>query len=230
MQLRLSLTLLLSASACFGAASLQDVYARMDKAAATFKGFTADWERVDHENFVNSDDKFTGTIAFRKTGPRSIQVLEKFLTENGQPNLQEISIDGTHVAKYTPKTNTVAEDDLGKKYHSLIDAVLLMGLGGTSKELQQDYKVTFGGPETVKGQPATRLLLNPNDPQLAQMFPKIEVWISDDTGIAVQQKLYEKGDLDYKIQTYSNMKFGPVADSQVKLNLPKGVHRERLFH
>ncbi len=230
MRSRILLTLLLSVPACFAAGSLQDIYQRMDKAAATFKGFTADWERIDHENFVNSNDKFTGTIAFRKTGPHAIQVLEKFLTENGQPNLQEIAIDGTHVAKYTPKTNTVADDDLGKKYHGLIDAVLLMGLGGTSKDLQQDYKVAFGGPDTVKGQPATRLVLNPNDPQLAQMFPKIEVWISDETGVAVQQKLYEKGDLDYKIQTYSNMKLGPVADAQVKLNLPKNVRKERLFH
>jgi hypothetical protein len=59
------------------------------------------------------------------------------------------------------------------------------------------------------------------------MFPKIDVWISDSTGIAVQQKFREKGDIDYHIQTYSNIQFGNVSESQVKMNLPKSVKHER---
>ena len=60
-------------------------------------------------------------------------------------------------------------------------------------------------------------------------FPKFEVWYSDVTGIAVQQKWYDQGFADYTIQTYTNMKIGPVTEAQVKLVVPKDAHREHLF-
>jgi hypothetical protein len=65
---------------------------------------------------------------------------------------------------------------------------------------------------------------------VAQLFPKVEVWISDATGVAVQQKAYEKGLLDYHIQSYTNMKIGPVPEADIKLVVPKGVKREHLIH
>jgi outer membrane lipoprotein-sorting protein len=51
---------------------------------------------------------------------------------------------------------------------------------------------------------------------------KVELWISDETGMAVQQKLYTGS--DYDLATYSNMKISPnIPESAVKLNPPKGV-------
>lgn len=205
--------------------SLQAVFDHMDKAAGSFKGFTADLVKLDHYAIMDNNDRQTGTIAVRKPNPHSIQVLEKFL-----PDGEQIELNNTRVQIYHPKTNTLQADDVGKRYHGLVEEVLLIGLGGTSKDLKDEYKVTFGGPETVGGQAATRLVLIPNDPQLSQSFPKVEVWISDATGIAVQQKLYEKGEADYHVQTYTNMKIGPVSEAQVKLVLPKDVHREHLIH
>ena len=55
---------------------------------------------------------------------------------------------------------------------------------------------------------------------------KVDLWISDETGIAVQQKLYF-GDADYDLATYSNMKINPdISESAVMLKLPKGVTRQ----
>jgi outer membrane lipoprotein-sorting protein len=203
---------------------LQAVFQRMDKAAAGFKGFTADVAKIDHQAIIDDNDKQTGTIAVRKN-PRSFQLLEKFL-----PDGEHIELNDTHVTIYHPRTKTVQADDVGKKYRALEEEVLLVGLGGTSKDLLANYDVTLGGPETVAGQPTTRLVLLPKDPQLAQSYPKFEVWYSDATGIAVQQKWYEKGLADYHIQTYTNMKLGAVSEADVKLVLPKDVHREHLIH
>jgi outer membrane lipoprotein-sorting protein len=203
--------------------ALQAVFQRIDKAAATFKGFTADMVKLDHESIINDDEKQTGTIAVRKAGPHNIQVLEKM--SDGE----QFELNNTRVQIYHQKANTLQADDVGKRYGSLVEGALVIGLGGTSQELQQEYKVTLGSPETVNGQAATRLVLIPTDPQVAQLFPKVEVWISDATGVAVQQKAYEKGLLDYHVQSYTNMKIGPVPPDDVKLIVPKGVKREHLI-
>jgi outer membrane lipoprotein-sorting protein len=217
--------LLLCAPLAFGAdAALQAVFQRMDKAAVTFKGCTAEVVKIDHQSIIDSSDKQTGTIAMLKPNPRNFQLLEKFL-----PDGDQIELNDTHIQIYHPRAKTLQFDDLGKKYRALEEEVLLVGLGGTSKDLLANYDVSMGGPETVAGQATTRLVLIPKDPQLAQSYPKFEVWYSDASGIAVQQKWYEKGLLDYHIQTYSNMKLGPVPEALVKLVVPKDVHREHLI-
>jgi outer membrane lipoprotein-sorting protein len=224
MRSRTLFALLLCTVAASGAdPALQAVFQRIDKAAATFKGFTADMVKVDHLAIIDDNDKLTGTIAVRKVGPHNIQVLEKMSAG------EQFELNNNHLQIYHQKTNTVQADDVGKRYGGLVEGALVIGLGGTSQELQQEYKVTLGGAETVNDQPATRLVLIPTDPQVAQIFPKVEVWISDATGIAVQQKAYEKGLLDYHVQTYSKMKIGPVPEADVKLVLPKGVKREHLI-
>jgi outer membrane lipoprotein-sorting protein len=229
MRLPIALLLpLLCSTAGFAAdPRLDAVFQRMDKAAATFKGFTADLEKIDRTggSLLETTDKSVGTITVRKPGPHSVQALEKFVTQNGDPDGEQMAFSATRFSVYRPKANTVTDYDLGKKYRGIEEAALAL-LGGSSKDLLQDYQVSYGGPETINGQPTTRLVLEPKDPQLAQMFPKIDVWISDATGIAVQQKFREKGDIDYHIQTYSNMQFGNISESQVTMNLPKNVKHE----
>jgi outer membrane lipoprotein-sorting protein len=225
MRSRKIFALLLCTPLAFGAdAALQAVFQRMDRAAATFKGFTADLLKIEHHAIIDDNEKQIGTVAVRKTGPHSIQVLEKFL-----PDGDQIELNGTRVQDYHPKINTVRADDLGKKYHGLMEEVMLIAFGGNSKDLLDGYQVSLGGSEMVGGQPATRLILVAKDPQLLKTFPKVEVWYSDVTGIAVQQKWYDQGLADYTIQTYTNMKIGPVSEAQVKLVVPKDVHREHLF-
>jgi len=205
---------------------LDAVFQRMDKAAQTFKGFTADLEKIDRTggSLLETTDKSEGTIVVRKSG-QHVQALEKIATQNGEPDGEQMAFSATRFSVYRPKANVVTDYDLGKKYRGIEEAALAL-LGGSSKDLLQDYQVSYGGPEAINGQATTRLILEPKDPQLAQMFPKIDVWISDATGIAVQQKFREKGDIDYHTQTYSNMQFGNISESQVTMDLPKNVKHE----
>jgi outer membrane lipoprotein-sorting protein len=58
------------------------------------------------------------------------------------------------------------------------------------------------------------------------MYPKFELWISDRTGISIQQKMYEQGG-DYSLATYTKMQTNiNISEADVKMNLPKGVQRE----
>jgi outer membrane lipoprotein-sorting protein len=87
--------------------------------------------------------------------------------------------------------------------------------------------VTLGGPEKINGQDTTRIELVPKSHDLAVQFPKIELWISDDLGISLQQKLYQQGK-SYSVATYSNVHLNPpLSEADVKLNTPKGVKTTR---
>jgi outer membrane lipoprotein-sorting protein len=219
-----ALTLAASAWLAFGASAadnpLQAVFARMDQEAAKFKGMTADMRRVSHEGVINEDEPpDTGTIAVKLSKPRDVQMLVEFK----EPDAKAVEISGTKILMYYPKAAEVQEMNLGKANRARMEQFLKLGFGSTSHDLQEAYTVTYGGQEKIEGQDTTRLELTPKSPDLAAQFPKFELWISDELGIAIQQKVYQPGGT-YNIATYTHVQLNPnLPESKVKLNLPKGV-------
>jgi outer membrane lipoprotein-sorting protein len=119
----------------------------------------------------------------------------------------------------------VDEYEVGK-YKDLAEQFLLLGFGTTSKELAAAYTVTVGGQETVANEKTNRLELIPKSKDMLAHLTKVELWISDTLGVPVQQKLYTPGG-NFHLFTYSNVMVNPnLADSAVKLSLPKGVKVE----
>ncbi|SPF52598.1 conserved exported hypothetical protein [Candidatus Sulfopaludibacter sp. SbA4] len=210
----------------FGAAaadsSLEEVFTRMDQASAKFKGLKADTKKLSHTAIINEDSVDTGTVVVKIPRPHELRMLIDFQ----QPDQKKVRIDGTKVEIYYPKTNIVQEIDLGKNHRSQMEQFLRLGFGSNSRDLRDAYSVKLGGPETVAGEATTRIELIPKSKDLLAQFPKFELWISDKTGISVQQKMYQPGG-DYSMATYTNMLVNPnLPDSAVSLNLPKGVTRE----
>jgi len=202
--------------------SLPAVFRRMDQAAAKFKGLKADVKKVAHTAVINEDSVDTGTIVVRVPKPHDLRMLIDFQ----QPDQKKVMIAGTKVDIYYPKTQIVQEIDLGKNHRGQVEQFLLLGFGSNSKDLQSAYNIRLVGPESVSDEPAMRIELVPKSKDLLAQFPKFELWISDATGIAVQQKMYQPGG-DYSLATYSKMQANAnIPESDVKLNLPKGVHWE----
>ena len=79
---------------------------------------------------------------------------------------------------------------------------------------------------TVAGEAATRLELTPKSQEMLEQWKKIDFWISDKTGYAVQQKFYQAGH-DYLLVTYTNVQ--PRADiPDSEFQLPKGAKKQPL--
>jgi len=203
------------------AAALDDVFARIDKAAATFRGFKADIRKVSHLDAINEDTVDSGAITVRRAKPQELSVLVDFK----EPDAKKVLLSGKRLEIYYPKINSVDEYDLTKEYRLAAQQFLLLGFGSNSTELKSAYTVTLEGPATVAGQKTTLIALAPKDKDLAKHYPKFELWISDETGIAVQQKVYSTGG-DYDIATYTNMKLMNVPESDVKLQVPKDAVRK----
>lgn len=218
-----ALVLLAAVSILPGADDLNKVYAKIDAGAAGFKGLTADIKRVSHIDAFNINDPESGTIIVKRPKRNDLRMLINFV----DPNQKQVAIAGSKAEIFYPKLNSVEEYDLGK-HKDMLKQFLLLGFGTSSAELRNDYSIRLIGAEPVNGQPAWHIELTPKSQTMAQTFPKIELWISEGTGMALQQKLYEKGGKDYQMATYSNMKLrADISDADVKLNVPKGAHRTK---
>jgi len=204
--------------------SLAAVSARMDKASTRFKDLTADMKRVSYTAFIKEESVDTGTIAVKMPKPHDYHLLMDFRS----PDPKQVQLTGTRLLVFYPRTTTAQEIDLGKTNKAQIETFMALGFGSNSRDLQNANTVKFGGPESVDGQKATRIELIPKSKDVAVQFPKFELWISDDTGISIQQKIYQPGG-DYSLATYTHMKINQnLPDSAVRINLPKNVRIEHL--
>lgn len=211
---------LLAALSAF-AASPDSVLARMDQAASTFRGMTANITKTSYTAVIQESTEESGIIRMRSPKPRQVGALIEF----DKPAPKSIAFRDKKAQIYLPKINTVQEYDLGK-YNDLLTQGLLIGFATPSKDLKKNYAIKVAAEESVAGQKATKLELIPTQDTIKQHLNRIELWIGDADGLPVQQKLYQPSG-DYTQIQYRDMKLDPsLTEQQVKLNLPANVKRE----
>ncbi len=202
-----------------GAQSLNDLLARLDKAAPGFKSMSADIQRVVHTAVINDDSTESGTMKLKRQKLHDTRMLIEFT----KPDAKAIALAEDTVSVYYPKIKTVQIYDVGDK-KNLIDQFLLLGFGATSPELKEAYDLSWVGVETVSGQSTGHIQLVPKSKDVLARLKKADLWISDANGLPVQQKFVTSSAGDSMVVTYSNLKNNPaLADGALKLNYPKGV-------
>lgn len=199
---------------------LDSVLDRIDKAGRAFKSMSAHVTRVSHTAVINEDNTDSGTMLLKRAHPRDIRML----VDLTQPDPKTVAFQGRKAEIYYPKIETVQEFDVGKN-RELLDEFFLVGFGDSRGDLQASYNLRLVGTDTVAGQKTARLELIPKSKEVLQHLNKLEIWVADN-GYPVQQKFYQPGG-DYMLFTYSDMKINPdLADSALKLHLPRNVKRE----
>jgi outer membrane lipoprotein-sorting protein len=218
----------LLATAVQGADDLQAVYTKIDAGATGFKGLTADIRKVAHMDVINEDDASIGKMIVKQAKAHDLRFRFDFVDPATRQIVQQVSFAGTKLEIYYPKQNNIEEGDLRTR-KTMVEQFMLLGFGSTSRDLQSAYQVRLIGQESVNKSPTWRIELTPKSPDMVQTFPKIELWISQATGMALQQKLYDKGGKDYHLATYTDMKLrSDIPNSDLELNPPKGVTRTKL--
>jgi outer membrane lipoprotein-sorting protein len=217
--LRVVLIGVLGSTLAFGAGGeLEAALGRMDRAAATLKDLSADLKRTHHVAVINEDTPDSGEIFIKRPKPHELLLR----VDIKMPDPKQVAIDAHRAEIYYPKSKTVEVYELGK-YKKLADEILLLGFGSTSKDLAEGYTIKLGGAETLNEQKTTRLELTPKSDELH--LTRVDLWISDSTGVPVEQKLLWPGG-DFDIATYSNMKINPkLPDSAFKIAIPPGTKR-----
>jgi len=221
-QLReLIVCLILATPAAFAAGndSLQQVLARIDKAAKDFKSMTAQVTYVTHTEVLNENDTETGTITMKKVHAGEVQGLVDFTA----PDRKTIAFEKRTAEEYLPKLKTVQVFDL-TKHGEQIDKFIMIGFGTSGSELAKDYDMTVLGMENWNGQPSILLQLVPKTADARQYVQKLQLWIpAQGEPYPPHEKIFEPSG-DYRLVTYTDLKINPpLAHDALKLKVPPGV-------
>jgi outer membrane lipoprotein-sorting protein len=201
--------------------SLEEVLARLDKAAPAFRSLKANLKKLTYTAVIKESAEESGAITLLRPRPKDLRML----IEISRPDQKGVYYQNRKLQIYYPKMQTVQEFDLGKQ-GALVDQFLLLGFGSSAADLKAGYEIKLGGEEQVGAYRATRLELTPKSAQAREHVRLIELWISDELSQPVQQKIHQPS-RDYILITYSDLKINPgLTEDAVRLNLPKGVKRE----
>lgn len=202
--------------------SLQQVIARMDKAAAEFKAMKAQVTYVTHTDILNEDNTETGTAVMKKVPNGEVQGLVDFVT----PDKKTITFEKRRMQIYYPKINTLQIMELAK-YGEQVDKFVMIGFGNSGTELARDYDMTVLGIDSVNGAPAIRLQLAPKSAEVRQYVTKVELWIPEQGDPYPLREKISQPSKDYRIAAYSDLKINPpLKADELQPKLPAGVIRE----
>jgi hypothetical protein len=200
---------------------LADAFVRMDKTAQQFKAVTADITRDVYTVVIDDHEKDTGMIKAKRDKSQDTRMLIEFTGADAR----KISVEGATIRVYTPKIKTVQLYDIRK---GLVDQFLLLGFGVSSADLKEHYEVTSLGTEKLVSENTLHLQLIPKSKDVLKNLKRAELWISDTSGLPVQEKLFTSTGGDYELVVYSNVKLNPssLSDGDLKLKYPRGVTEE----
>lgn len=202
-------------------AGLDSVLQKMDALAANFRTTQADFEWNFYEKVIDEvDDVETGVIYYRRSGKNIEMMADVKQTGTSATSLKPapkyvLFADGK-IRMYEPKVDRVTEFDLTKSQTDWQSYVVL-GFGGSGRDLQKNFDVAYEGPETISGVKTGRLRLIPKSQKVRNTYNQILLWIDLDRGISVQQQLLTPQG-DYRLAKYSNIRINEkVSDEVFKL-------------
>jgi outer membrane lipoprotein-sorting protein len=207
------------------AASAQsDVLTRMDRSAKEFKSFSAKMARVDYTAILQESEEVHGIVRLKRTPQGLIGLME--FSEPGKPfseamPAEVVHLGGRTVERYFPKAANVEIYDVGKNGSSL-DSIVLLGFGTEIAKLKQTYDIKPGASEKVGSVQTTKVELIPKTKDVKNLATRIELWIPEDKGYPIQEKITEPSK-NYKLVTYSDVQMPAPADANFDLKVPPGT-------
>jgi outer membrane lipoprotein-sorting protein len=198
--------------------TVQQVLARMDKAANDFKAMTAQVTHIDHTEVLNDDTKEVGSVTMKKVRPGEVEGRVDFTA----PDRKIITFEKRKIQEYLPKINTLQVFDLDKHGEQL-DQFLMIGFGTSGTELAKDYDVSLLAKENT----ALHLRLIPKGAEARQYVKTLDLWIPDQGDpYPLREKIFEPSG-NYVLVTYDDLKINPpLKTDAMRLNLPPGVKTE----
>lgn len=200
--------------------SVEAVLSRMDQAAPSFHSVSSGITMTTHTAIIDDTTVESGTFKMQRLKGDETRAVLDF---SGQRDARQIGFFGRIVKIYYPKLNSYQDIDVGKN-SDVLNQFLLLGFGSSGKALSANYKITSEGPDKLNGRETTKLLLVPDNQEVAKKLSKIEIWVPNDAAYPIQQQFYEPSG-NYRIVTYSDVSLKPIR-GKLELKLPPGVKKQ----
>jgi outer membrane lipoprotein-sorting protein len=201
------------------ALDLKEILSRMNEAGKHLKTVSSDLEYTKVTVLVDDRSTEFGQLVFRKG--KSSEILLNFT----KPDPKVILLRKNKAEIFLPKTNQIQEYDL-EKHSGLVQQFLLLGFGTDSDQLKKSYQIKYvGGEEQLGGDTAVMLELTPRDSNVVAQLSKIQLWISEESWLPVQQKFFEPSG-DYLLTRYSSVKVNrDIPSSSFRIQAPPDAKR-----
>ncbi len=177
---------------------LVEILSRMEETAKRLKTVSANLEYTKVTVLVNDRATEYGQLYFHKS--KTPEILLNF--EKPEPKVILFKRNKGEI--YLPKSNQIQEYDLSR-HSELVQQFLLLGFGTETGELKKSYHVKFLSEETLDGDTTAVLELVPLSESIAGQLTKVQLWISEESWLPVQQKFFEPSG-DYLLTRYSAVK------------------------
>lgn len=197
------------------ASTLDGVLSQMDAASAQFRSASADFVWDQYQKVVNETDTQKGKVYFRRDSKGKETEMAADI-ESPTPKYLLFS-DGKIDFYQPPPLDQINEYSAGKN-RAEVESFLVLGFGGSGRDLQQQFDVRFDGNEDVDGVKTAKLELTPKAQRVKNMFEKITLWVDAPRGISLKQQAFEPSG-DYRLAHYSNIKLNnKIPDDVFKLH------------
>jgi outer membrane lipoprotein-sorting protein len=202
-------------------ADLPKVISELNTAAAKFVSAQADFAWDQFTAVVQQHDSQTGNINFERKKDVTL-VAAYLLKDNGKDAPRTIVFDGNEVHFYEPTIKQVTILKAGAN-RSQWESFLTLGFGGSGTDLEANWKVSLLGTETMDGVTVAKLDLVPVQPNVADMFSHVTIWVDPSKGLSHKQVFYMPSG-DMRTATYQKIRYNlPIPADVFQLKLPKGI-------
>jgi outer membrane lipoprotein-sorting protein len=214
---------LIAAAGLAPAQSVDRLLARLDQAAATFKGAKADMRRTSYTASIRVTEEESGSTVIRRAGPGKLE----FRIDMAGANANTWVVRDQSAEHYLPAIDQVEIYDI-KKYRDLAQTLLVLGFGMSGRELAASYTISNPRSDTVAGRAATAVDLVPKSQEVMEKLhlKKVELWVTDDTTVPAREKFTFSDGNTWTVE-YSNVQMNPKLPASA-LDLPKGAKRVKM--
>jgi outer membrane lipoprotein-sorting protein len=193
------------------------VLTKMEQAGQNLKTLQAGISQEKIDRTLGVKENSTGTFFYKAAAPGN----ERVLLEYTSPIPETVSVVGDKVSIYQPRLNqlfvTSRKASAGKN-KSL--GFLGLAYSDAAAQLREKYSITILGEDTINGQSATQIQLDPKDK--SDGVQAIILWVDHQTWLPVQYFIQEKG--TKTTITLSGMKPNiQLPDTRFEISVPKGA-------
>jgi len=223
--------LLISAAAAWGQSppqkrgkltpDLTEILSHMNKAAENLRTISANLEYTKVTVLVDDKAVQSGQLLYRKSNGTDI------LIDFKKPEPRTFAFRKNRGEIYNPKINQIDEYNLEGK-SGMVEQFLLLGFGTESDKIKKDYELKFLKEEDLQGDITVVLDLTPRSESTRAQLTRIQLWVSEESWLPVQQKFLQPGG-DYLLARYTNVKVNrPLSNAAFIIRAPKDVKRVKV--